>query len=64
MSTKLQEYKALKHKGKTKKSFHAWLLPKHHHRHAASGPKVAYARKLINDVNIPASALVAITASL
>lgn len=62
MSTKLQEYKRasnpvghknIRARKTTTLSFHEWLRPKNYHALAATGPKVAYAHKLINDVNIP-----------
>jgi hypothetical protein len=68
MSTKLQEYKRARHptghknihaRKTTKLSFHAWLLPKHYHRHASRGPHATYAHNLINDINVPASKAVA-----
>jgi len=60
MSTKLQEYKRasnptghknIRARKITKLPFHQWLVGKNHHRQVASGPKVAYAHKLIEGVN-------------
>ena len=68
MSTKLQEYKRARHptghkniraRKMTTLSFDEWLRPRNFHRLAVSGPHVAYASSLINDIKIPVELAIA-----
>jgi hypothetical protein len=49
MSTKLQQYKKVKHTGKTTLTFLQWLRPKHFHKHH---PR-EFARTLVSLVKVP-----------